>query len=449
MLHPHPMMVILLLRLILAAAQAEDLSLAEAARMAQRQHPSVKAADARMQAATHQREQAQSGYLPKVNYMESYQRSNNPVFVFSSLLAQRRFTERNFAIDTLNNPASVNNFQSVLSAEQTLFDAGVTKRSIESADLRKQLSAEEKRQLEMNLAAGAARAYLGVLLTEEGLRVAQEAVKAAEADLARSRTIRQAGLSTDADVLSIEVHLAAMKEQEVRRKADLEVARAALNEVLGAPLDTPHRLTTTLAQLVSASAERQAYEAKAATDRAEARQALLGVQLAEKQSAQARAAYFPRVSVRGVLEADRGRFVTQAGGNWFAGVTLQWNLFNGFADRGRIRESQQMIAATRSQADQVRNGARLEVRRAHADLSAASERIGLSKAAVAQAEESLRITRNRYESGLSTVTDLLRNQVAVLESRLRQLMAVHDQRVAAVMLELAAGGLTPESEVLR
>jgi outer membrane protein len=443
------MMVILLIRLILAAAQAEELSLAEAVRVAQRQHPSVKAADARLNAAAYQREQAQSGFLPKVNYMESYQRSNNPVFVFSSLLAQRRFTERNFAIDTLNNPASVNNFQSVLSAEQTLFDAGVTKRSIESADLRKQLSAEEKRQLEMNLAAGAARAYLGVLLTEEGLRVAREAVKSAEADLDRARSIRQAGLSTDADVLSIEVHLAAMKEQEVRRKADLDVAHAALNEVMGVPLDAEHRLTTTLGQLAAGPGERQAYETKAATERAEARQALLGVQLAEKQSAQARAAYFPRVSVRGVLEADRGRFVTQAGGNWFAGVTLQWNLFNGFADRGRIRESQQMIASTRSQADQVRNGAKLEVRRAHVDLVAATERIGLSAAAVAQAEESLRITRNRYEGGLSTVTDLLRNQVAVLESRLRQLMAVHDQRVAAVMLELAAGGLTPESEVLR
>lgn len=443
------MMVILLIRLILATVQAEDLSLADAVRAAQKQHPSIKAADARLNAAALQREQAQSGYLPKVNYMESYQRSNNPVFVFSSLLAQRRFTERNFAIDTLNNPASVNNFQSVLSAEQTLFDAGVTKRNIESADLRKQLSAEEKRQLEMNLAAGAARAYLGVLLTEEGLRVAGEAVKAAEADLARARTIREAGLSTDADVLSIAVHLAAMKEQEVRRKADLDVARAALNETLGAPLDTDHKLTTTLGQLAALPGERQGYESKAATDRAEARQALLGIQLAERQSAQARAAYFPRVSLRGVLEADRGRFVTQAGGNWFAGVTLQWNLFNGFADRGRIRESQQMVAATRSQADQVRNGAKLEVRRAHADLSAATERIALSGAAVAQAEESLRITRNRYEGGLSTVTDLLRNQVAVLESRLRRLMAVHDQRVAAVMLELAAGGLTADSEVLR
>jgi outer membrane protein TolC len=72
----------------------------------------------------------------------------------------------------------------------------------------------------------------------------------------------------------------------------------------------------------------------------------------------------------------------------------------------------------------------------------------VAKAAVAEAEESLRITQNRYESGMSNVTDLLRNETAVLESRTRYLAAVHDQRIAATMLDLAAGRLSPDSEVL-
>jgi outer membrane protein TolC len=90
----------------------------------------------------------------------------------------------------------------------------------------------------------------------------------------------------------------------------------------------------------------------------------------------------------------------------------------------------------------------LEVRRAWADLRAARERIDVAKAAVAEAEESLRITQNRYESGLSNVTDLLRNETALLESRTRYLAAVHDERIAATMLELAAGRLSADSEVL-
>jgi outer membrane protein TolC len=83
-----------------------------------------------------------------------------------------------------------------------------------------------------------------------------------------------------------------------------------------------------------------------------------------------------------------------------------------------------------------------------AGLRAAVQRIEVAKAAVAEAEESLRITQNRYEAGMANVTDLLRNETAALESRTRYLAAVHDQRVAAAMVEMAAVRLNPDSEVL-
>ena len=42
-------------------------------------------------------------------------------------------------------------------------------------------------------------------------RVADAAVRSAEADLERAINVREAGMSTDADVLSIRVHLAAVR----------------------------------------------------------------------------------------------------------------------------------------------------------------------------------------------------------------------------------------------
>ena len=54
----------------------------------------------------------------------------------------------------------------------------------------------------------------------------------------------------------------------------------------------------------------------------------------------------------------------------------------------------------------------------------------------------------RYGGDADNVTELLRNETALLESRTRFLAAVHDQRVAATMLEYAAGHLSADSEVL-
>ena len=88
------------------------------------------------------------------------------------------------------------------------------------------------------------------------------------------------------------------------------------------------------------------------------------------------------------------------------------------------------------------------MRRAYASFEAAQERIEVARAAVSMAEESLRITKNRFENGLSNVTDLLRTETALLEVRNRLLAAIYDQRLAATGLELAAGTLSQHSEVL-
>ena len=66
--------------------------------------------------------------------LESWQRGNQPVFVFSSLLAQRQFTAADFALDALNHPDAVDNFRSAVTVEQPLFD-GVTRANVAAAGI--------------------------------------------------------------------------------------------------------------------------------------------------------------------------------------------------------------------------------------------------------------------------------------------------------------------------
>ena len=52
------------------------------------------------------------------------------------------------------------------------------------------------------------RSYYDALLSAEQLNAADQAMRSAQADLDRAEAVRSAGMSTDADVLSIRVHLA-------------------------------------------------------------------------------------------------------------------------------------------------------------------------------------------------------------------------------------------------
>src|ERR1022692_3424118 len=227
----------------------DPLSLRDAVRISLRENKAIAGTTAGARASETRIAQAHAGMLPKINYSESFARSDNPVFVFSSLLTQHQFGLENFSIGPLNRPDFLNNFQSQLTVDQPLYDAGQTRHAVKSADLSRQMSGEEQRRTQMQVIASVVRAYYGAVLAAESLKTAEQSLKSAEADLTRAESIRAAGMSTDVDVLSIRVHLAAVTEQRIQRAADLDVAKSALNDALGIPLDSSHVLTTSLTAL--------------------------------------------------------------------------------------------------------------------------------------------------------------------------------------------------------
>src|SRR6187200_3305365 len=122
-----------------AAAQS-PLSLSEAIARAKAQNPDAGSAAAAERAAAERVTQARGGYLPKVDLAEFWQRGNNPVFVFSSLLAQRQFTAADFALDALTHPAATNNFRAAFSVEQSLFDRA-TSANVRAASIEQDMAA--------------------------------------------------------------------------------------------------------------------------------------------------------------------------------------------------------------------------------------------------------------------------------------------------------------------
>jgi outer membrane protein len=417
----------------------ESLTLRDAVRQALADHPSREASFAALRAAEARRESARAGYLPRVTVSEAFLTSNQPVFAFGSLLNQRRFAPENFAIDALNHPGAIVNSQAQLAAEQTIWDFGRTGIGVQSAAIGKSIAEEDVKLAAQRRIALVARAYHAVTLAEQSRRVAEAAVQSAEAGLRRAEAVRDAGMSTDADVLSMRVHLAAMRELEIRRRHEARIALATLNESVGAALDTDRRLATPLTPASGAPSD--------VGERPELRQARLARDLSESQRLASGKAQLPSIVARGAFEANRGRFFTRAGVNWLFAAGIHWNLFDASA-RGRVKEAEAGVAAARARERETASRVLLEQRQAQARLVSADEQLAVASAAVGEAEESARITRNRYEAGLARIDELLRNELSVVEAQMRRLMAVYSQRMAAVEAELAAGALTEDSRVL-
>ncbi|HVL69818.1 MAG TPA: TolC family protein [Vicinamibacterales bacterium] len=419
------------------SAAQEPLTLTDAMERARTSTPEARAAAAaELEAAARVRE-ARAGYLPRVDLSESVQRGTQPVFVFSSLLSQRRFAASNFAIPALNEPDALTNVRTTLSVEQTVFDAGATRHAVRAAALQRDTAAARAAAAGQDLAWRAAEAFVRVLQLDAVQRAARAAVEAADSDLQRARARRETGLATPADVLAVEVHLADAYHREITARADAEIARLQLAAAIGAPTERVHPVPPAVPERAGDVA---ALVEAARTARADLRIATLAVEQAGAARAAARAAFLPRLDLQGGVEFNGGNFTDQRS-SWIAGAQVRLNLFRGFADVARVAAATQGEVRARADRDALLQQVDLDVRAAHARLEAARAREAAGRAALAQAREAHRILRDRYDTGLATMTDVLRAAGAAFDAEARATAAELDVVLAALALERAAGRL--------
>jgi outer membrane protein len=433
--------VILLLLVVigvpLPAIAQTRLTLSEAIARARSNNLDVRAAAGAEREADARVSQIRGSYLPKVDLVESWQRSDQPVFVFSSLLAQRQFTAANFAIDALNHPPATDNFRTALTVDQAIYSPS-TAASLRTARIGHEIAGKQRTVLNQTLAVAVTDAYGRVLVAMSSRQAAAAAVAAATADREIAGNRRDAGRATDADVLQVDVYLARVREQEIRADADERIARATLNDLMGVSLDSIFELDAAPSSAVVAPADVASLEAQALADRPELTIAALQEQMASATRDSARAAFLPQVSAQAGWEFNGAQWDSRASG-WLVGAVARVNLFQGLADRARLTEATEQSHRRALEREKAQSAVRLEIRTALARLDEATAREAVGRASVAQARESQRIIRDRYESGLADVVALLRAAEAVQEANARQTAAQVDVVLASATLDRALG----------
>ena len=82
----------------------------------------------------------------------------------------------------------------------------------------------------------------------------------------------------------------------------------------------------------------------------------------------------------------------------------------------------------------------LEVTQSYLTFNQAKEKIRLSQLGVEQANENLRITQEKFKSGLTTNSEMIDAEVAQLQAELQLTQSFVDYELAQAKLEKAVGG---------
>ncbi|MGZ8868299.1 MAG: TolC family protein [Thermoanaerobaculia bacterium] len=423
---------------VAATLTAQPLSLGQAVAEALERNPMMVSAEASVEMAEARAAQAQSAWLPRIDATATSTQSDHPVFVFGSLLEQGRFGQQHFDPAFLNDPDSLRNDRLAVNVRYTFFDQfrrlNAT-RQTRNAVAGSKHGAEELRQQTI---VSVLRAYYGIALADERRAATAAAVKAAEAEVAAIRDKLSEGLIVESDLLATEVQLAEFRQQLVDAEGGAAIARAALATLLQRPIHEPIEISAQLGStnFAAITLDEAAKRGAGRSDLAAAKAALENAHL-DLQTA--RGSFLPRLDGIASFGASGSTFTASGADHTFA-LVASLDLFDG-AKFARVAEARAGREAARAAEAAARDRVTMEIVTAWHRLQSAEARVALAAKAASQAASAAQIIRDRYDNGLTTISEQLRADTAVLRAQLDLLAASHDRIIGQAELLRATGGL--------
>ncbi|HMM45722.1 MAG TPA: TolC family protein [Candidatus Macondimonas sp.] len=289
-----------------------------------------------------------------------------------------------------------------------------------------------------NLKLRVADAYVNGLRAGRMLKVAQSHVESLTAHARDVENLHEQGMVAKSDLLSARVALADARQKALQAANALDLARAAYNRLLGRPLEQAVSLDELAPEAGQPSLAR--LSERALVQRTELAALARQIEALRHQAAAVRGENRPQVALSGGYGYQENRYQVHEG-QWMVTLGARWNLFDGGVVSHRAGAVERQAAALTEQREDLASVITLQVRQAWLDVEETRKRIEVTQSAIAQAEENLRVVRDRYTNGLSTNTEVLDAETLRVNSEANHAAALYDAALAGLRLKRAVGEL--------
>jgi outer membrane protein TolC len=323
-----------------------------------------------------------------------------------------------------------------------IFTSGMLSNSVQAARLsvnaqRKQAEAHSQ-DVRLNVAA----AYVGVLRARSELGVADSQVRSLTQHVDDVDDMFNTGAVAKNDLLAAEVSLAAARQRQLQAQNSVDLASAVYNKALGRSLTDAVSLDENLPGI---DPRLDINSLQALTELAFSnREELAGLHsAADATGARAestRAQSRPQLALVGGYTAMENNFLNRED-FWSVGVGFQWAIFDSSRSRDRANALSLQSSALYREYRDLQSVIELQVHSAWLQLNETNARIKLAIHAVEQADENLRVVRDRYRNGEGTNTEVLDAEGLRTLSRSNYDNAQYDAAFARYRLQRATGTL--------
>lgn len=410
------------------------LTLANAIAVALANNPDVAAADWDYRAAQARYDFAWGARLPRLSAVGSY--------------VHHLDEQRLLPVRQPGDPAILS--RDIVSGDLVLtmpiFTGGRLVNQIEAAELLEQAAGHRLARSREELVFNVSSVFFGILAQRQVIESLEFSRRALQQHLDRVDALIATQKAARVDRLRTEVRLADVQQRLVREKNVMAIQHRALASLLGAEsqgealsiqgdleLDGGVSIPELEAALEIAWSGRDDYLAARSALEAQARNVEA-----------ARAGHAPVVFVQGSYGGRWATGDTTGTGDELddigrIGLGAEIPLYEGGQVNAQVQEQRAQLAAAKERLRKLELRIRLDIETALLNVRSSQERIAAIQTSVAQAQESLRIEREKYDLGRGAIVDVLDAQSALLDSQTNYYRALADYHVATAQMKLAMG----------
>lgn len=400
----------------LAKADANELQLKDAITMALKNNHQIRAAVQNRQATEAGLHIAASGYYPNLLFEERYSASNSPTQTFMMKLDQSRFSQNDFMINNLNHPDQWNNFRTVLTLVQPLYEPSLAPsyKIAQNETTRSELTYEATKE---DTAFRVFLSFLEITKAEGQLKAHQQAIQEAKESLRISKIRNREGAGLRSDVLRAETHLSTAEQNLISAANNLALAKMRLANMIGisedsdfsiTPVNMPHKNRLSKDELIKTALE-QRIDLKLHESKLESRANRVKL---------ANSAFLPSLDAFGSYQMDsRNSPFNSDNDAWIVGLNLKWRLFDGFRHANERKRAIAEQASARELHDEMIKEIRYQANESFLRQAEALKRVESARRSLESAQEAFRLVMKRYENSLATMVELLDVQNSLAQTR--------------------------------
>ncbi|WP_234110599.1 TolC family protein [Chryseobacterium sp. R2A-55] len=338
-----------------------------------------------------------------------------------------------------NGPKANSAFLGQISASLPLYAGGRIKYGIQSAEYLVEASKLSTENDKVAIAYNVAQAYNNLFKADQAIKVLEENLTASQKRDESFQKLENNGIIARNDRLKANLQTSNIELQLLEAHNNYNIANINMDLLLGLPETTEIEIDSNYISELTENQSVSYYMNQAISNRKDLQALVYQRKAAALGTKAAKAESLPTIALTGgyiAAEVPKILTITNAAN---IGLGVQYNIDNLWKKNSALMQAQSREKQLEAMNDLLNDQIKLDINRDYQNSDFAKKKIAVYEKAAAQANENYRVTKNKFENGLATITELLDADTAQISANVNVINAKADAALAYRKLLQTAG----------